>query len=147
VEARIVDMNGSKLILLVEDNESDEMAVLRGLKQSNVDCKVEVSRDGVDAVEYLSDVSRRIPSLVLLDLKLPKMNGLEVLRRIRAEARTRNVPVVVFTSSTHEADVIGCFGSGANSFVLKALDYGIYLDRVSKLAEYWLLINEECSPS
>jgi two-component system, response regulator len=138
-------VGGEHLVLLVEDNASDELLSLRGLNQADVSCEVDVVRDGIEAVEYLFDVRKRSPSLVLLDLKLPRMNGLEVLRRIRAEERTRRLPVVCFTSSSEQADVVGCFESGANSFVRKAVDYSEYMDRLTKLAEYWLTINEPCA--
>ncbi len=138
-------MANPKLILLVEDNENDEMLALRGLKKSNVLYAVAVARDGIEATEYLFDASKPLPALVLLDLKLPRMNGSEVLSRIRATERTRRVPVVVFTSSNQDSDVLGCFDSGANSFIRKPIDFDEYMERMAKLADYWLTVNEPCA--
>lgn len=138
-------MIGSCLVLLVEDNPADEKLALRALNRSAVPCNVELARDGVEAVDYLFSGGAERPKLVLLDLKLPRMNGLEVLRKIRSDERTRRLPVVCFTSSSEETDVVNCFDSGANSFVRKVVDYDQYMDRMVKLAEYWLAINEPCA--
>ena len=140
-------MTDFPVVLLVEDNPNDEMLALRALKKTNLQMRVDVARDGVEAVEYLGNLEMPCPSLILLDLKLPRMNGLEVLKTIRSDEKTCRVPVVVFTSSNEQSDVIGCFDSGANSFVRKSVDYNEYVDRMSKLAEYWLEINEPCFPS
>ncbi|HWD41687.1 MAG TPA: response regulator [Fimbriimonas sp.] len=131
-------------MLLVEDDPSDERLALRAFAKSNVKCKVDVVRDGVEAVEYLTAPRTENPHLILLDLKLPKKNGHEVLKWIRSNDRTKRIPVVCFTSSSEQADVMGCFESGANSFVRKAVDYHDYMARFAKLAEYWLSINEPC---
>jgi CheY-like chemotaxis protein len=135
-------MNDKPLILLVEDNPNDELLALRALKQSTVQCSVAVAHDGIEALEFLFDVANPIPELVLLDLKLPRMRGLEVLKRIRAEERTRRVPVVLFTSSNQPSDILNCFDSGANSFVRKPMDFNEYLECLAKVAEYWLMIHQ-----
>jgi len=132
-------------VLLVEDNESDEMLALRTIKLSAPNVRVDVARDGVQAVEYLLDPNRECPRLVLLDLKLPLMNGLEVLRKIRTEPKTRRVPVVCLTSSAEPPDLFGCYDSGANSYVTKATAYEDYTARMQKLVEYWLTVNEPCT--
>jgi two-component system, response regulator len=137
-------MSSRPLVLLVEDNPSDEQLALRGLRSFSIDCQVDVARDGVEAVEYLLHSGRILPNFVLLDLKLPKMSGLEVLGKIRSEERTRRLPVVCFTSSREHSDLIGCFDSGANSFVHKATDYDEYMARLRKLLDYWLTVNEPC---
>jgi len=132
------------LILLVEDNLNDELLALRALRIASASIRVEVAHDGIEALEYLSDPNRPCPDLVLLDLKLPKINGIEVLKTIRAAEKTRRIPVVVFTSSNEQADVVGCFDTGANGFVRKSVDFDEYMKKVSKLADYWLNVNEPC---
>jgi CheY-like chemotaxis protein len=139
----------NKAILLVEDNPRDEALTRRALKKSNVVNEVAVARDGVEALEYLfgtgSDSGgeeKALPQLVLLDLKLPKVDGLQVLQRIRAEERTRRLPVVVFTSSSEEEDVIKSYDLGANSYVRKPVDFGQFLEATRQLGLYWLVLNE-----
>ena len=131
-------------ILLVEDNLNDEMLALRAFKRVNISLSITVARDGLEALEYLNDPTSSVPDLVLLDLKLPKVNGLEVLKGLRSTERARRIPVVVFTSSNEQADVIGCFDAGANGFVRKSVDFEDYMEKISKLTDYWLNVNEPC---
>jgi len=136
-----------KVILLVEDNASDEALTLRALKKNNIGNDVVVMRDGAAALDYLlarRDVSdlRATPQLVLLDLNLPKVGGLEVLRRIRADERTRLLPVVILTSSREERDIVAGYGLGANAYVRKPVDFVEFADAVRQLGLFWLIINE-----
>jgi CheY-like chemotaxis protein len=140
-------MDDLHVVLLVEDNANDEMLALRVLKKSKVPLRVDVARDGQEAEEYLFDPNRPLPDLVLLDLKLPRINGIEVLKRVRLDERTRLLPVVIFTSSNQQADVQGGIACGANSFVRKSVEFADYTDRILKIAEYWLEINEPCDPA
>ncbi|HEY5574077.1 MAG TPA: response regulator [Anaerolineales bacterium] len=138
-----------KYILLVEDNPDDEELTIRALRKNNLVNDVEVVRDGVEALdflfaegEYAGRDGSEIPEVVLLDLKLPKLNGLEVLERIRADARTRLLPVVVLTSSSEEEDIIASFTLGANSYVRKPVNFTSFSEAVQQLGLYWLLLNE-----
>lgn len=138
-----------KVILLVEDNPRDEALTLRALKKSNIVNDVVVARDGVEALDYLfgggTHAGRDItvtPQLVLLDLKLPKVDGLQVLQKIRADERTKRLPVVVFTSSSEEEDVIKSYDLGANSYVRKPVDFEHFLEATKQLGLYWLVLNE-----
>ena len=138
-----------KVILLVEDNPRDEALILRALRKSNVINEVVVARDGVEALDYLFAGGAHAgrdpgvtPQVVLLDLKLPKVDGLEVLQRIRADERTRRLPVVVFTSSSEEEDVIRSYDLGANSYVRKPVDFEHFLEATRQLGLYWLVLNE-----
>jgi two-component system, response regulator len=140
----------SRAILLVEDNPRDEALTLRALRKSNVANEVVVARDGVEALDYLFGEGahegrdrEEMPQLVLLDLKLPKVDGLQVLRRIRGEERTRRLPVVVFTSSGEEEDLIKSYDLGANSYVRKPVDFEHFMDATRQLGLYWLVLNEE----
>ena len=142
----------NKVILLVEDNPRDEALTLRALQKSNIVNDVVVTRDGVEALDYLlctgayADRETTVmPQLVLLDLKLPKVNGLEVLRKIRAEERTRRLPVVIFTSSSEEEDMIKSYDLGANSYVRKPVDFEQFLEATKQLGLYWLVLNEATS--
>jgi len=136
-------------ILVVEDNPRDEALTLRALKKNNVANDVVVARDGVEALDYLfgtgsyagRDVSE-IPEIVLLDLKLPKMDGLQVLAKLRADRRTRFIPVVVFTSSSEQEDMIKSYDLGANSYIRKPVDYVQFTEAVRQLGLYWLVLNE-----
>ena len=139
----------NKVILLVEDNPRDEALTLRALKKSNIVNDVIVARDGVEALDYFfgeaaqeNSEARPIPQLVLLDLKLPKIDGLEVLRRLRADKRTRRLPVVVFTSSSEEEDMISSYSLGANSYVRKPVEFEQFLEATKQLGLYWLVLNE-----
>ena len=129
-------------ILLVEDNADDEELTLRALKKSHIMNRVVVARDGVEAIEYLRtcEVSA-LPQVVLLDLNLPKIDGLGVLRAIRADERTRLVPVVILTSSVEEQDLVRGYGLGANSYVRKPVDFTQFVDAVKQLGMYWLVLN------
>jgi len=117
----------NKVILLVEDNPRDEALTLRALKKSNIVNDIAVVRDGVEALDYFSDENNLLPQLVLLDLKLPKIDGLEVLKRIRAEPRTSLLPVVILTSSKEEQDLLQSYKNGANSYVRKPVDFNEFL--------------------
>ena len=136
-------------LLLVEDDPNDEALTLRALERGNVTNQVVVARDGAEALEYLFATGahadrdpRQIPIAVLLDLKLPKIDGTEVLRRIRADERTRLVPVIILTSSDDEGDVIDSYRSGANSYVRKPVEFGEFATAVQQLGLYWLLLNK-----
>lgn len=138
-----------RVILLVEDNPSDEELTLRALKKSNILNRVVVLRDGAEALDYLftrgahaGRAADEIPQVVLLDLKLPKIDGLEVLRAIRADDRTKLLPVVVLTSSIQEQDVVTSYGLGANSYVRKPVDFTQFVEAVRQLGLYWLVINQ-----
>ena len=136
-------MPTEKLILLVEDNPDDVELTLRALKGSNVANRVTVAQDGVEALDYLLIPGKlpRLPELVLLDLKLPRLDGLEVLRRLRADERTRLLPVVVLTSSTEEEDMVKSYSLGANSYVRKPVNFAEFADAVRNLGLYWLVLN------
>ena len=133
------------MLLLVEDNPSDEELTLRSLKKHNIVNEVVVARDGVEAVEYLLDDSKQLPDLVLLDLKLPRLSGLEVLQRIRNEERTKMLPVVVLTSSSQDEDIVSSYRMGANSYVRKPVRFSDFSEAVRQLGVYWLLINESAN--
>jgi two-component system, response regulator len=135
-------------ILLVEDNPSDLEVALRALKEQNLCNNVQVARDGEEALDFIfcrgSFASRRLdnlPRVILLDLKLPLIDGLEVLRQIRADARTRHVPVVVLTSSTEERDVVESYALGVNSYIAKPVDFDQFSDAMRTIGMYWLLLN------
>jgi len=134
-----------KSILLVEDNPDDEALTLRALKKNNIMNEVAVARDGQQAIDYFFDANaatRSMPSVVLLDLKLPKIDGLEVLRRIRADERTRLQPVVILTSSKEEQDVINGYRLGTNSYIRKPVDFDQFVEAIRQLGLYWLVLNE-----
>ncbi len=138
-----------KIILLVEDNADDEKLTLRALKKNNISNEVVVARNGVEALDYLfgsgAYAGRNLsvmPQVVLLDLKLPKLDGLEVLRRVRADARTKLLPVVILTSSNEEMDRINGYGLGANSYVRKPVDFNQFSEAARQLGLYWLVLNE-----
>ena len=138
----------NKLILLVEDNPDDEALTLRAVRK-NMPHRIVVARDGAEALEFLFGTGRYVgrdlaesPLLVLLDLKLPKVNGLEVLRRTRADLRTRSIPVIVFTSSTEEQDILDSYRLGANSYIRKPVDYGQFCQDMKQVMHYWLCVNQ-----
>ena len=138
-----------EVILLVEDNPDDEALTIRALKRNNITNDVIVARDGVEALDYLFGTGSHsgrdvndLPKLVLLDLKLPRADGLEVLGRIRADDRTKRLPVVVLTSSKEEQDLTDSYNLGANSYIQKPVDFTQFTEAVRQLGLYWLLLNE-----
>ena len=138
-----------KMILLVEDNRDDEALTLRALRKNRITNEVIVVRDGAEALEYLFGTGRyegrdttAMPDLILLDLKLPKVDGLEVLRRLRADQGTRSLPVVILTSSTEEQDVLKGYGLGANSYIRKPVDFDEFTEAARQLGVYWLVLNQ-----
>ncbi len=138
-----------KMILLVEDNADDEALTLRALKKNNIGNKVVVVRDGAEALDFLLCTGayadrdpRDKPQVILLDLKLPKVDGMEVLRRIRADASTRTLPVVILTSSKEEQDVFNSYLIGVNSYVRKPVDFVQFVEAIRQLGLYWLVLNE-----
>ena len=141
-------MDNKKVILLVEDNADDEELALRALRKNHIGNEVVVARDGVEALDYLfctgAHAGRNpgyLPEVVLLDLKLPKVDGLEVLRRIRAGAQTKLLPVVMLTSSLEESDLVRSYANGVNSYVRKPVDFTEFMEAVKQLGLYWLVIN------
>ena len=135
----------NRMILLVEDNPDDQSLTLRALKKNNIVNEVIVAGDGAEAIDLLfpgDGADGKLPALILLDLKLPKVDGLEVLRRIRADQRTQIVPVVVLTSSKEQEDVLDSYQSGANGYVRKPVSFAEFSDAVSNIGMFWLLLNE-----
>ena len=131
-----------KTILLVEDNADDEQLTLRAMRQSEIPNMIRVARDGAEALDFLfGDTSGSLPDLVLLDLKLPKISGLEVLQRIRNEDKSKALPVVILTSSDEERDIVKSYDLGANSYIRKPVDFDEFIDAVRQLGLYWLLMN------
>ncbi len=128
-------------ILLVEDNANDAELTLRALKQRNLANQVFVCRDGAEALDFFFTGATPVPKVVLLDLKLPKVDGLEVLRRIKDDARTKSIPVVVLTSSREEPDIERAYTLGANSYIVKPVDFEAFARAVSDVGLYWLLLN------
>lgn len=145
-------MMQDKTILLVEDNPDDELLIKRALQKHNILNEIIVAHDGVEALDYLfgaglhagRDVSI-LPQVILLDLKLPRLDGLEVLRRLRADERCRLLPVVILTSSDEEKDIVESYQLGANSYIRKPVDFTQFSDAVQQLGLYWLVLNQ--SPS
>lgn len=142
-------MTDQKMILLVEDNADDEALTLRALKKSKIANKIDVVRDGAEALDYLFCTGPyadrdplELPQVILLDLKLPKVDGMEVLHRIRNDQRTKRLPVVILTSSKEEQDLINAYSNGANSYVRKPVDFNQFVDAISNLGLYWLVLNE-----
>jgi two-component system, response regulator len=138
-----------RVILLVEDNPDDEALTLRALKKNNISNEVVVAHDGSEALDYLFGEgmyagrdTQIVPQVVLLDLKLPKVDGFDVLRKMRADDRTKRLPVVILTSSNEEQDRISGYDLGANSYVRKPVEFGSFLDAVKQLGLYWLLLNQ-----
>lgn len=143
----------NKFILLVEDNATDEKLTLRAFKKSGVSNEVVVVRDGAEALDYLFGMGAYegrdvnvVPTIILLDLKLPKIEGIEVLRRIRADPRTRLIPVIVSTASREEEDVIGSYSLGANAYVRKPVEFNEFASVARTLGLFWLLVNEPLPP-
>lgn len=137
------------MILLVEDNPDDEALTLRALKKNNIRNEVVVAHDGVEALDFLFATGNHsgrdlsiMPQVVLLDLKLPKVDGLQVLKKIRSDERTRRLPVVILTSSNEEQDRIAGYDLGANSYVRKPVDFNHFMEAVRQLGLYWLILNQ-----
>jgi len=138
-----------KIILLVEDNADDEELTIRTLQKNHLKNKIIVVRDGVEALDYLFGTGKYqdrdlsvVPVLIMLDIKLPKLSGLEVLRKIKADSRTNLIPVVILTSSDEERDLVESYKLGANSYVRKPVDFAEFQKSVRQLALYWVLLNE-----
>jgi CheY-like chemotaxis protein len=139
----------TKRILLVEDNPDDEALAIRALKHHHIGNEIVVARDGVEALDYLfgtgtyaeRDIDLK-PTVVLLDLKLPRLDGIEVLRRIRADERTKLLPVVVLTTSSEEQDMLDSYSLGCNSYIRKPVDFLQFSEAIRQLGMYWLLMNE-----
>ncbi len=138
-----------KIIFLIKDNRDDEALTLRALKQNNIMNEVIVAHDGAEALDFLFGTGAHVgrdltvmPQVILLDLKLPKVDGLEVLRQLRANALTHLLPVVILTTSNEDEDRTNGYGLGANSYVRKPIDFGQFIDAVRQLGLYWLVLNE-----
>lgn len=138
----------NKIILLVEDNSDDEVLILRALKKNRIKNEVMVARDGAEALDYLFAAgkyadrdTKELPIFTLLDLKLPKISGLEVLKRLRADKRTKTLPVVVLTSSDEEADIVKSYDFGCNSYVRKPVGFSEFFEAVGQVGLYWLATN------
>lgn len=138
--------DATKMILLVEDDPDHELLTIRALKKSNIANDVRVARDGAEAVELLFGPNPIKPQVILLDLKLPKLDGLEVLRRIRTSDTTRMLPVVVLTSSDEERDVVRSYQLGVNSYIRKPVSFTDFAEATRQLGMYWLVLNE-CPPT
>jgi len=140
----------NKTVLLVEDNSDDEVLMLRALRKNNIESTVHVVRDGQEALDFLlGDPNKSaegsvtpLPHMVLLDLKLPKVDGLEVLQRLRANERTRTIPIIVMTSSIEKRDLAESYSRGANSYVRKPVDFSQFVEATRQLGLYWLVLNE-----
>lgn len=139
----------TKLVLLVEDNPTDEKLTVRALKKGNLANEILVARDGQEALDWLfcagahaTRAGAELPALVLLDLKLPRIEGLEVLRRLRADPRTKLLPVVVLTASREDEDLLRSYSLGANAYVRKPVDFGRFVEAAQALGMFWLLFNE-----
>ncbi len=134
-------MNNARFILLVEDNPDDEKLIIRALRRSNIANEIKVAHNGEDALNVLLG-DDPLPTVVLLDIKLPKIDGLEVLRRLRASDRTKLLPIVVLTSSSEERDIIDSYQLGANSYVRKPVEFDKFTEAVKQLGLYWVIVNE-----
>ena len=131
-----------KTILLVEDNSDDEQLTLRAMRQSDIPNIIRVARDGAEAIDFLfGPTAGPLPDLVLLDLKLPKISGLEVLQKIREADVSKSLPVVILTSSDEERDIVKSYNLGANSYIRKPVDFDEFIDAVRQLGLYWLMMN------
>jgi CheY-like chemotaxis protein len=138
-----------KMIMLVEDNPDDEELTLRALRKAKIANEVVVTRDGSEAIEFLFGSGkyagrdlRRMPAVILLDLKLPKLNGIDVLKRLRSDPRTKHIAIVVLTSSSEDEDRVRSYDSGANSYVRKPVESTAFIEAVTRLGVYWMLYNE-----
>jgi len=134
-----------KIIFLVEDNPDDEALTLRALKKNNIMNQVVIVHDGVEAINYLlgpDSANNLVPQIILLDLNLPKMDGLKVLKRLRSDERTKLLPIIILTSSREEQDLINSYDLGANSYIRKPVDFYQFIAAVQQLGLYWLVLNE-----
>ncbi len=145
-------MRDKKWILLVEDNPDDEKLTIRAFRKNNIMNQLLVVRDGAEAIDFMFGTGahagrdpKDLPTVILLDLKLPKIDGIEVLRRLRADERTKLVPVVILTSSKEEQDILNGYMSGCNSYIRKPVDFARFIEAVKTLGLYWLLLNEPFS--
>jgi two-component system, response regulator len=137
-----MSVDPSKLILLIEDNQDDEELTIRALRKNQIQNEITVARDGAEAVSLLFSDGAQRPHIVLLDLNLPKLNGFEVLKRIRADERTALLPVVVFTSSKEDEDIVDSYALGANGYVRKPVEFQQFMETIKALGIYWLALNE-----
>ena len=144
-----MSVNSDNIILLVEDNPDDEELTMRALKKNNISNEIVVARDGAEALDYLFTRGKysgrdqsKMPQLILLDLKLPKVDGIEVLKHIRADERTKLLPVVILTLSKEQQDLINGYSCGANSYIRKPVDFKEFIEAVGQLGLYWLMLNE-----
>jgi len=135
-------MTSTKNILLVEDNPDDRDLTIMALKRSRIANAIDIAGDGEEALQYFEDQTRPLPVLVLLDLKLPRIMGIDVLRRLRAQERTRLMPIVVLTSSSEESDRYQSYVEGVNAFVVKPVEFDAFSEAVEALGLFWLVINE-----
>ena len=131
-----------KIILLVEDNPDDEHLAVRALRKHNIVNEIAVARDGQQALDYLLDDTKPLPALVLLDLNLPKVSGLEVLQRLRSAERTAMLPVVILTTSKEDQDLLASYRSGCNSYIRKPVSFAQFAEAMRHLKVYWLVLNE-----
>lgn len=136
-----------KQILLVEDNSDDELLTIRALKKNNIANDIIVARDGAEALDFLFGVDGHrklihLPTLIILDLNLPKIDGLEVLKKLKADAQTKLIPVVVLTSSDEQKDMLASYGLGANSYIRKPVDFNKFIEVAANIGLYWLVMNE-----
>jgi CheY-like chemotaxis protein len=139
----------NNVVLFVEDNKRDEMLTLRAFEKSSFATEIVVAHNGVEALDYLFGTGEYtgrdttiLPQMILLDLKMPKMDGIQVIKRLRSDKRTRALPIVVFTSSSEQEDIIRSYELGANSYVRKPVDFGEFAEATRQLGQYWLLLNE-----
>lgn len=142
-------MKDHPVILLVEDNEQDEILTIRSLKNNNIQNQIIVARDGAEALDYLFGTGHYtgrniqiLPRVVLLDLKLPKIDGVEVLKKIRSHPTTKRLPVVILTTSREDADIVAGYDNGANSYVCKPVDFVQFNEAIKNLGLFWLIVNE-----
>jgi two-component system response regulator len=132
-------------ILLVEDNPSDLELTLHALKRHNLANHIQVARDGVEALDFIfgeNEQIQHVPRVILLDLKLPKVDGLEVLKKIKGDSRTKTIPIVILTSSREERDLVESYSLGVNSYIVKPVDFNQFIEAVKQLGLYWLLLNQ-----
>ena len=140
-------MKSLPYIFLIEDNEQDEILTIKALQKNNILNEIRIARDGEDALNLLfnqeaANYERELPQLILLDLKIPKINGLEVLKKIKSNPRTKSIPVVILTTSIEDSDLLNGYELGANSYVRKPVNYHEFTEAVKSLGSYWLFLNE-----